>query len=165
MWRKFIPWGVALLIGGMVVAIVAGSRTFSLEYESVSTSTAAAVFALLGWIVAIVGGMLLNAGLIGAAVGADRKSQLRDSDSARYPKPTSEWNDAQLAHDLDLLDVADDDAGWRTRTYDGSHPGGSARRREADARRRRVARCSNCGEAAPADAEFCGVCGAKIEGE
>lgn len=94
MWRSFIGWGVALFIGGIIVAIVAGSRTFTLDYEtySASASSAAAVFAIIGWLAAIIGGMLLNAGLIGAAVGADPRTHARDPETGGPYWPGSAVN-------------------------------------------------------------------------
>jgi hypothetical protein len=71
MWRAFTAWGAGLLVVGVIVAVAAGARTFDI-YSGASAG--AAVVSALGIIVAAVGGMLLNAGLIGAAVGIDPQS-------------------------------------------------------------------------------------------
>ena len=85
MWRKFLWFGIPLLgLGVIFLAVDAKGQVNALFTTS---QPSVAVF-VLGYLCTGVGGLLVNAGLIGAAVGADPRSQvLAGTAGSRYVDP------------------------------------------------------------------------------
>jgi hypothetical protein len=95
MWRTFIKWGVGLLIGGFVLLIIAVTRTGGVLLNGGGGGIA--LLYLLGLLCSGVGGLLLNAGLIGAAVGADPQTYALGSSPSQRPYATSSAPQQQVA--------------------------------------------------------------------
>jgi hypothetical protein len=68
MWRKFLGVGIPLLILGAVLWIVGVAEATTWHWGAASGATA---LVIIGVILSVIGGMLTNAGLIGAVIGAD----------------------------------------------------------------------------------------------
>ena len=80
MWRQFLVLGGGLLlVGGLLFVAGMGSQDLTHPQAGVS---------LLGVVLAGVGGMLFQAGLVGAAVGADWRSLQKGQESLEpNPRP------------------------------------------------------------------------------
>lgn len=87
MWRQFLILGGGLLVvGGLLFMASLGGQEVTQLQPGLS---------LLGVLVAGIGGMLFQAGLIGAAVGADWRSVQRGE---RSPEPGHETGALVCAH-------------------------------------------------------------------
>jgi hypothetical protein len=68
MWRKFLGVGIPMLVLGLIFYIIAISQ---IAYDPWGGGDGMAALSIIGIILMVPGFMLANAGLIGAAVGAD----------------------------------------------------------------------------------------------
>ncbi len=74
MWRKFLGVGIPILIVGVILIIVGATQTWDWDY---GYNDSAHWLFIFGYILSAMGGLLVQAGLIGAAVGADPRTQAR----------------------------------------------------------------------------------------
>ena len=73
MWRKFLLYGVPMLVFGGIVLCVNVVRQLEGTFAG---SHPPAVLLVAAGVVTGVGALLVNAGLIGAVVGADRRTHV-----------------------------------------------------------------------------------------
>jgi hypothetical protein len=71
MWRKFLWYGIPTLLVGGIVLCVNLMRQLDAAFAA---SRSPAVLLVAACVVTAVGLLLVNAGLVGAAVGADARS-------------------------------------------------------------------------------------------
>jgi hypothetical protein len=71
MWRKFLGYGIPIAVLGVILLIVGVSQSVDNFYGG---GSGAGWLMLFGYLLLAIGGLLVQAGLIGAAVGADPRT-------------------------------------------------------------------------------------------